>query len=66
MIKIQDGELYKILPILDKDKKIIPSISCKCLYLPKSKSTLYDFRDDFLHKIYKVNTKLMIKKTSSV
>lgn len=62
MIKIQDGDLYKILPILDKDKKIIPSIYCKCLYLPKSKSTLYDFRDDFLHKIYKVNPKLMIRK----
>jgi hypothetical protein len=62
MIKIQDGDLYKILPILDKDKKIIPVISCKCLYLPKSKSTLYDFRDDFLHKIFRVNPKLMIKK----
>lgn len=62
MIKIQDGDLYKILPILNKDKKIIPCISVDCIWLPQSHITLYETDGKILPKIYRKNPKLQGKK----
>lgn len=62
MIKIVDGDLYKILPILDKNKNIIPCISADRILLEKSNTILYDLDGKILPKIYKQSHKLQSKK----
>ena len=62
MIKIQDGDLYKILPIIDREGKIIPCISLDCIYLPQSSVTLYEQDGKILPKIFRQNHKLQGKK----
>lgn len=62
MIKIQDGDLYKILPIIDLEGKIIPCISLDCIYLPQSSVTLYERDGKILPKIFRQNHKLQAKK----
>lgn len=50
MIKIKDGDVYRILPIITESKKIIPFIYTSCIYLPNSRSMVYDIDDKILYK----------------
>ena len=60
--KIQNGDVFKILPIIDSNDKILPLIESRCLWLPKANITVYDIEDKILPKLWKVAQKSMTKK----
>ena len=55
--KIQNDDVFKILPIIDSNDKILPLIESRCLWLPKANIMVYDIENKILPRLCKVAPK---------